>query len=118
MAIDIKVEVKRLKELQKKQEQMVRDLHGVPMLNTMRRATLLVQRDAKLDCPVVTGRLRNSITPEVRAEGNDVQGVVGSNVEYAPKVEERRKFFLGAFEKNAERIVKLVGDTVSVIVRK
>jgi phage gpG-like protein len=115
---DVQAEVRGLKEVQRKNEQMVRDLHGIPMLNTMRRATLMVQRDAKLGCPVVTGRLRNSITPEVRAEGKDVQGVVGSNVEYAPKVEQRRQFFLSAFEQNSEAIVALVGDTVSVIVRK
>lgn len=81
---DIKMEVRGLEELQHKKEQMVRDLHGTPMLNAMRSATLLVTRDAKSNAPVFTGRLRSSITPDVRIEGRvDVVGVVGSNVFYA-----------------------------------
>jgi hypothetical protein len=36
---------------------------------------------------VNTGRLRASITPAVRVRGNTVEGVVGSNVKYAPFVE-------------------------------
>lgn len=38
---------------------------------------------AKDECPVDTGRLRNSITNKV--EGKDVY--IGTNVEYAPKME-------------------------------
>jgi len=40
---------------------------------------------AKLNCPVDTGRLRNSITHERNDEEGQVQ--IGSNVEYAPYVE-------------------------------
>lgn len=36
---------------------------------------------------VDTGRLRSSITHEVREEGNEVIGLVGSNVEYARRLE-------------------------------
>jgi phage gpG-like protein len=50
----------------------------------MKRATLVVQRDAKINAPVDTGRLRASITPDIRAFGGEVVGVVGSNVIYAP----------------------------------
>ena len=39
---------------------------------------------AKLQCPVDTGRLRNSITHE--QEGDDTE-IIGTNVEYAPYVE-------------------------------
>lgn len=38
---------------------------------------------AKKDCPVDTGRLRNSITHEVRGDA----AYIGSRVEYAPYVE-------------------------------
>jgi len=81
---DIQVEIEGLEELQREMERIVRDLGGEPMVKGMRRATLLVQRDAKLNAPVDTGRLRASITPEVRPHGKTVQGVVGSNVHYAP----------------------------------
>jgi len=47
------------------------------------KACLMVERDAKILCPVDTGRLRSSITHEI--EGTT--GKVGSNVEYAKAVE-------------------------------
>lgn len=45
-------------------------------------ACLMVERDAKILCPVGMGELRNSITHEVE----DGVGIVGSNLEYAPYV--------------------------------
>ena len=47
------------------------------------RAALTLEENAKLNCPVDTGRLRASITTEV---GN-LEAEVGTNVEYAPSVE-------------------------------
>lgn len=49
----------------------------------LERAGELVRKDAVLNCPVDTGRLRGSITSNV--EGNHVD--IGTNVEYAPHVE-------------------------------
>jgi len=83
----IDVEVQGLIETQRKLEQVVADIHGTPIVNAMKDATLLVQRGAKINAPVDTGRLRASITPEIRTMGNEVQGVVGSNVAYAPFME-------------------------------
>lgn len=42
--------------------------------------------------PVRTGRLANSIFFRVLNRGNDIIGVVGSNVDYGPQVERRRRF--------------------------
>ena len=39
-------------------------------------------------CPVDTGRLRASITHEVEGVGRGIQMVIGTNVEYAPYVED------------------------------
>lgn len=71
------------KEIQDKMSQTARDLTGPPMMDGMRRATLLVSGAAKRLSPVDTGRLRSSITPEVRTTWRTVEGVVGSNVKYA-----------------------------------
>lgn len=82
----IRVEIQGLKEAQAKMEQVARDVHGTPMVDAMKQATLLVEGDAKRNAPVDTGRLRASIMPEVRVAGvfnRTVQGVVGSNVQYA-----------------------------------
>ena len=54
----VSIEVKGLRETQAETERIVRELHGDPYLNAMRRATLLVQRGAKERAPVDTGRLR------------------------------------------------------------
>ena len=83
----IDIEIRGLKETQANMERIVRDLRGEPYLSAMRRATLLVQRSAKQKAPVDTGRLRASITPEVRWQGDTAVGVVGSGVKYAPYVE-------------------------------
>jgi hypothetical protein len=144
MSIDL--EIKGLKETQAEMERIVRDLHGEPFLNGMRRATLLVQRDAKKKAP-----------PEIRTQGNDTVGVVGSNVKYAPFQElgtrphfvpgkyigawaAKHGFFKGmrtistswglfvkgtahpflepAFVENTEKIVGILGDTVAEIVSR
>lgn len=49
----------------------------------LNKACLAVENEAKKQCPVDTGDLRNSITHEVE----DNVGYVGTNKEYAPYVE-------------------------------
>lgn len=81
-------EIRGLEETQRRMQQMVSDLRGEPVMESMRIATLLVDRDAKRNSPSDTGRLRASITPEVtRPNLETTQGVVGSNLSYAPYVE-------------------------------
>ncbi len=87
MSRETRLEVRGLREAQKRTEEAIRDLQGAPMLNAMRDALMVVERDAKRNAPVDTGRLRASITPEVRRDGREIIGVVGSNVVYAPFVE-------------------------------
>jgi len=89
------IDIQDLEEVQKKMEQVVSDIDGEPMMKAIRIATLLVQSKAKKNLKawkapggqdnagVDTGRLRASITPEVRNKSKVIQGIVGSNVEYA-----------------------------------
>lgn len=76
------------------------------------KATLLVERDAKLLTPVDTGTLRRSITHEFHGKH---KAVVGSNVEYAPHVEmgtskwNGKPFLRPALHKNLRKIKKLLG---------
>lgn len=85
----LKVEIRGKVEEQRKLEQVVRDLRGDEFLDAMRTSTLWVQADAKRLAPVDTGRLRASITPEIRNTGlfGTIMGVVGSVLEYAAAVE-------------------------------
>jgi HK97 gp10 family phage protein len=134
----IDIEVKGLLELQAKMEQMVADLHGAPVLNAMRDSALMVERDAKINAPVDTGRLRASIVPEIVAGADQIWGIVGSNVEYAPYQEfgtgiyamyptsrswktggVRPKLYLTrAFQKNEDNIRRRFEHTVEIIVNK
>lgn len=95
MPPDIKAEIKGLRETQKEMERIVRELHGPPMLQAVRDSALLIQRDARKNAPVDTARLRASIVPSVTARGNEVRGVVGSNVVYAPFQELGTGTFVG-----------------------
>lgn len=52
-------------------------------MQVMENATLVVEAEAKEECPVDTGTLRSSITHEVKREGNDISGYVFTNEEYA-----------------------------------
>lgn len=81
------LDVSELKRVQQELEQKIAETHGSEMLMTMRNMTLMIQRDAKINAPVDTGRLRASITPTVAQMGDTIEGVVGSNVTYAPYME-------------------------------
>lgn len=87
MPLDLQQDIRGLQELQREAERITRELHGEPMLDAMRQSSLWVQTDAKQLCPVDTGRLRASITPDIRVERHQVIGVVGTNVLYGPYVE-------------------------------
>lgn len=64
-------------------KEKLNQLSEIDLNKALNNACLLVENEAKQRCPVGTGDLRNSITHEV--EGNE--GVVGTNVSYAPYVE-------------------------------
>lgn len=120
------MEIKGLKEAQAAMVNVVRELHGSTILEAMRTATLIVQRAAKINAPVDTGRLRASITPEVRRTGLQVLGVVGTNVVYGAKVEQpgrvrrsgRRPYLRPALTENKEKIIRLLDSAVGEIVRR
>lgn len=65
----------------------------------MTKSVLVVENRAKKLVPVVTGRLRASITHEVFKSLSGYSGRVGTNVEYAPSVE---------FGGGAKKVVKTV----------
>lgn len=52
----------------------------------MDKACLIIERDAKDNCPVDQGMLRASITHEVDFDTEKITGYIGSNLEYAPYV--------------------------------
>lgn len=55
-------------------------------IQKMEKACLVVETQAKQDCPVDMGILRASVTSEVEFSGDAIVGRIGSNEEYAPYV--------------------------------
>ncbi len=79
--------------------------------SNLKKATLMVERDAKEFCLVDTSTLKRSITHEFPDEHT---AIVGSNVEYAPFVElgtskwAGKPFLRPALAKNMKAIKKLL----------
>lgn len=78
------VQFEGLTELNLKLDEMVDEskLEGL-VLN----AALRVERDAKKKAPKRTGALKRSIESKVENDGNTIQGIVFTPLEYAPYVE-------------------------------
>ena len=122
----LSAEIKGLRETQKAMENIVKELHGSSVLNAMRSATLWVERNARMNAPVDTGRLRASIWPEVKTAGNQVLGIVGTKVVYGAKMEQpgpvrrsgRRPYLKPALIENQERIFKLLDNAVAMIISR
>ena len=53
----------------------------------LKKACMLVERDAKINAPVGNGELGRSIKFRVERNNEDIQGVVFTTLEYAPYVE-------------------------------
>ena len=89
---------------------------SVQLKQGMTKACLLVERDAKRNAPVDTGRLRSSITNRLDIDGNQIVGVVGTNVEYASFLEHgtskmpAHPFLFPALEANREKIKDLLKE--------
>lgn len=55
--------------------------------NALGKACAIVERAAKQKAPKGTGELRRSITSKIEKNGDEIQGVVFTPLEYAPYVE-------------------------------
>jgi HK97 gp10 family phage protein len=85
---------------------------GTEVSKRLIMATLLVERTAKILCPVKTGSLKRSITHKFTGK-NDAQ--IGSNLNYAPHVELGTRFWSGkpflrpALHQNLKEIKRILG---------
>ena len=61
--------------------QMIQDME-----QKMEKACLVIENQAKQNCPVDQGFLRASITSETEVTEEEIVGRIGSNLEYAPYV--------------------------------
>lgn len=77
------------------------------MRKTIRLATGLLHRTASAIVPVDTGRLKNSLFQDVIGRGNNIVGLVGTNVEYSIFVEQRVHFMQRTVEREASAVRSL-----------
>jgi len=84
----------------------------------LQKGALRVERDAKINAPVDTGRLRASISTRLIEEDGNTIAEVGSSVEYAPMVEygtskkAARPFLFPAYNQNKDKIRKDIAAAV------
>ncbi|SHK42251.1 HK97 gp10 family phage protein [Desulforamulus aeronauticus] len=74
---------------------------------------LIVEADAKLNCPVETGTLRRSITHAVESDENKTVGSVGSNVEYAYWAERHTPYLETAVDQNQQIIINKIREVLT-----
>ena len=67
--------------MQRATQEMIARLAG-----NMKTATFIVERQAKINCPIDMGLLRSSMFSEVFLEPGKVIGRIGNSCEYAPYV--------------------------------
>lgn len=96
-------------------------LIGQALEQGVQRAALLVEGKAKEKVPVRTGTLRRSITSIVQREGDQVVGVIGTNVRYAPYVElgVRRKvarpYLVPALQESEAEIASIIEQAIKKV---
>lgn len=78
-------DVSDLLEIREDNAQRIADAIDQALAKALEEVGLVAEGYAKKACPVDTGRLRNSITHQVRPSEKSVY--IGTNVEYAPYVE-------------------------------
>lgn len=78
-------DVSGLLEIREDNAQRIADAIDQALARALEEVGLVAEGYAKKACPVDTGRLRNSITNQVRPSEKSVY--IGTNVEYAPYVE-------------------------------
>lgn len=74
---------------------------------------IMIEGDAKLLCPVLSGTLKRSISHSIENNDNEVIGTVGSNVEYAYWAERKAPYLEPSVDKNIENIKRKIGEVLS-----
>ncbi|MDX8367856.1 HK97 gp10 family phage protein [Cytobacillus sp. IB215665] len=77
------------------------------------QGVIIIEADAKLNCPVDTGALKRSITHSVESNKNKTTGKVGSNVEYAYWAEQKKPYLEPAVDQNVESVKRMFKEVLN-----
>ena len=80
-------DIKTLMEVREDNSEQIAEALSKAMASALEEVGLLAERYAKKECPVDTGRLRNSITHTLDIRGASGDVYIGTNVEYGKWVE-------------------------------
>ena len=117
MKAGIEIPRSELVKFRRKIDRMTKE-QAKEMQDHVNETALLIETDAKHTVPVITGRLRSSIHMESKnmntnsTAGNlggvteDLTALVGTNVEYAASVEERKPYLEPALNGKARGFIE------------
>jgi HK97 gp10 family phage protein len=86
----------------------------------IKKVSAIVEAEAKLRTPVLTGTLKRSITHQTESNENESRGRVGTNVQYAVWVEKgstttpAQPFLVPAIEENIDQLREVVRKELGV----
>jgi len=86
VSLTIQTKITGDKEIARKISELAKK-HPEALKDAIIKSVLVVEGKAKKAVPVLTGRLRSSITTEIKKAGQGYDGRIGTNVFYAPYVE-------------------------------
>lgn len=79
----------------------------------MKKAVIAFEADTKALTHVDTGNLRRNWTHDVRGEGDNIIGVVGTNVPYAPYEDDYHGNVSTALNDNYDKYMKMIANEIS-----
>jgi len=110
------VKIAGLKELQSKFKSLDGELQKV-LSDAVSAGAAVVERDAKIRVPVVTGNLRNSIKELKKTESSGkVESQVGTDVIYGPYVEYRKPYLRPSLDENEREIEQAIEMKIKQII--
>lgn len=79
----------------------------------MEEICTMVEADAKLLTPVLTGNLKRSYTHAIKSDDKKTQGSVGTTVEYAIYAERKKPHLEPAVDMNLQRIKQKITEVMT-----
>lgn len=83
------------------------------IMKAMEESMKMVEADSKLLVGVDTGRLRASLTSQVKDEGDKICGECGTNVSYGFFHSLQNPYLETALDQNLEQIRRKIGDALN-----
>lgn len=117
-SVDIKFKLDGVDELDKIITKFMKMGNEAQVKRAFTQACMYIKSQAKLLCPVDTGRLRQSIAYKVTMSDGAIKGEIGTNVEYAEYIEfgtskmVAQPFLYPALKDNQEVVINIIKQSL------